>query len=487
MKKNVFGIILIFLFLSSIKAQTAWIQVGKSIIGEAAEDHSGASISLSADGSILAIGAPYNSGSGYETGQVRIYRNESGSWNRIGSDIDGLMGNHESGSAISLSADGSTVAIGAKYSNQVRVFRNNSDSWIQIGNSLSGDSGDDQFGISVSLSADGNILAVGAPYNSGNGTSSGCVYIYKYIDGNWSRIGKILGDNSYCEIGGSISLSGNGSILSVGALGHSGFGSNVSSYVTVYKNTDGTWQMYGNDLNNGSLGQFTCNYINSLSADGSTIGIVNYRNYKQYVNIYKVIDGYWTQQGTEIEEEWSYDGEISFALNADGSKIAIGWAIFNGNGNNTGRVRIFQNSSNNWLQIGQDIYGSNVGECSGNSVCLNNNGSIVAIGVSGNAENGSFSGAARVFTNTTTELTSLKEESNLVFPNPTNGLFKINSLKNSIKTVEITDITGKMVFKISGNQIGSTNQIDISYFEKGIYILIIQKGNEKFTTKIVKK
>lgn len=486
MKKVVIGIVIFFLF-SNVNAQTTWTQVGKSIIGEAEEDQSGASISLSSDGSIVAIGAPYNCGSGYETGQVRIFRNESGGWEKIGSDIDGETGSHESGWAISLSADGSTIAIGAKYSNQVRIFRNNNDSWIQVGNSLYGDFGDDQFGISVSLSADGNILAVGAPYNSGNGTSSGCVYIYRYTEGNWSRIGKILGDKSYCRIGSQINLSSDGSILSIGALGNSEMGKMVSSYVTIYQNKDGIWQIYGNDPNNGSIGQFTCSYKNSLSSDGSTIAIADDRNYIQYMHIYKIIDGSWTQVGSEIQEEWDSSSEISFALNADGSRIAIGWPIYNGNGKNTGRVRIFQNSLNSWSQIGQDIYGNYVGESSGNSVSLNANGSIVGIGVSGNAENGSFSGAARVFTNITTELSSLKEDSYLVSPNPTNGLLKINADKSSIKAILLTDITGKTIYKISGSQIGSTNQIDISYFAKGIYILNIQKDNEEFTTKIVKK
>ena len=42
--------------------------------GEAAYDESGASVSLSADGKVLAIGAPSNSGkNGFGSGHVRVY------------------------------------------------------------------------------------------------------------------------------------------------------------------------------------------------------------------------------------------------------------------------------------------------------------------------------------------------------------------------------------------------------------------------------
>jgi hypothetical protein len=49
-----------------------WVQLGESIIGEAAFDHSGV-VSLSGDGSKVAIGAQHNDGSFFEAGHVRIY------------------------------------------------------------------------------------------------------------------------------------------------------------------------------------------------------------------------------------------------------------------------------------------------------------------------------------------------------------------------------------------------------------------------------
>jgi hypothetical protein len=83
-------------------------------------------VSLSADGSIVAIGAYINNNI---TGHVRVYQYDSTKttavadqtlanfgpigWNRLGQDIDGENGGDRSGYSVSLSADGSIVAIGA--------------------------------------------------------------------------------------------------------------------------------------------------------------------------------------------------------------------------------------------------------------------------------------------------------------------------------------------------------------------------------------
>ena len=64
---------LLFLVIFFIPA-SAQIQLGSDIDGEAAGDYSGHSVSLSSDGTIIAIGAKNNSGSGSAAGHVRVYR-----------------------------------------------------------------------------------------------------------------------------------------------------------------------------------------------------------------------------------------------------------------------------------------------------------------------------------------------------------------------------------------------------------------------------
>ena len=93
----------------------SWTQLGADIDGEASEDLSGWSVSLSSDGTRVAIGALYNDGNGSDAGHVRIYEYSSGSWTQLGADIDGEASEDQSGHSVSLSSDGTRVAIGAPY------------------------------------------------------------------------------------------------------------------------------------------------------------------------------------------------------------------------------------------------------------------------------------------------------------------------------------------------------------------------------------
>ena len=53
-------------------------------------------------GSVVAIGAPDNDCNGDKSGHVRIYQNNSGTWQQVGSDIDGEASGDRSGNSVSL-------------------------------------------------------------------------------------------------------------------------------------------------------------------------------------------------------------------------------------------------------------------------------------------------------------------------------------------------------------------------------------------------
>ena len=61
-------------------------QVGADIDGEAAAHASGFAVSLSNDGSRIAIGSPEAT---EEIGQTRVYEYSGGAWTQLGADIDG--------------------------------------------------------------------------------------------------------------------------------------------------------------------------------------------------------------------------------------------------------------------------------------------------------------------------------------------------------------------------------------------------------------
>ena len=238
-------------------------QQGADIDGEAAHDQSGRSVSLSSDGTTVAIGAPYNDGNGSASGHVRIYawNSATSAWEQQGADIDGEAAGDWSGFSVSLSSDGTTVAIGARCndgngsgSGHVRIYAWNSvtSAWEQQGADIDGEAEDDQSGRSVSLSSDGTTVAIGAPRNDGNGSYSGHVRIYAWNSATsaWEQQGAdIDGEAASDQSGYSVSLSSDGTTVAIGAYYNDGNGHD-SGHVRIYAWNSATsaWEQQGADI-----------------------------------------------------------------------------------------------------------------------------------------------------------------------------------------------------------------------------------------------
>ncbi len=84
-------------------------------------------------------------------------------------------------------------------------------------------------------------------------------------------------------------------------------------------------------------------------------------------------------------------------MNAAGDTVAIGAKFNNGNGTDSGCMRIYSWNGIVWNKIGQDIYGEAAGDQSGYSVSMNASGDRVAIGAAYNDGNGSNAGNVRIY------------------------------------------------------------------------------------------
>ncbi|GFZ78714.1 hypothetical protein GCM10011531_05390 [Aquaticitalea lipolytica] len=468
-------------------------QIGADIDGEVSYDQSGYSVSLSSDGSTVVIGAPYNAGNETNSGHVRVYKNMSGTWTQIGADIDGEAPSDISGWSVSLSSDGSIVAIGALYndgigsnSGHVRVYKNMAGTWTQIGADIDGEATDDYSGHSVSLSSDGSIVAIGGINNDGNGSNSGHVRVYKNMAGTWTKIGAdIEGEVSYDQSGYSVSLSSDGSIVAIGAPYNDGNGSN-SGHVRVYKNMAGTWTKIGVDIDGEAAYDYS-GYSVSLSSDGSIVAIGAYANdgngsFSGHVRVYKNMAGTWTKIGVDIDGEAASDiSGWSVSLSSDGSIVAIGALYSDGIGSNSGHVRMYKNMAGTWTQIGADIDGEATDDYSGHSVSLSSDGSIVAIGAIYNDGNGSDSGHVRVY-NLSVVLSSdsFVLERFSIFPNPVSNVLKINLKTNLIlQKVNIYTSLGQLV------KTENKNEINVSSLAKGNYFVEVITNKGKATKKII--
>ncbi|KAL3779115.1 hypothetical protein ACHAW5_001593, partial [Stephanodiscus triporus] len=155
-----------------------WTQRGFDIDGEASLDESGTSVAVSEDGRVVAIGASLNDGvNGSNSGHTRVFNWNGTAYVKRGIDIDGEAANGEAGASVSLSNDGNVLAVGAPKidaggtgaSNvdrgNVRVYTWNNTHYIQRGSDIDGVAGRDESFISISLSGNGLVLAIGAPKN----------------------------------------------------------------------------------------------------------------------------------------------------------------------------------------------------------------------------------------------------------------------------------------------------------------------------------
>jgi hypothetical protein len=381
---------------------TQFIQVGSDIDGEAGDDRSGYSVSLSENGNIVAVGAIFNNGG---SGHVRIYEWNGTVWTQKGSDINGISSNDSLGYSVSLSSDGNIVAIGAPYnsdngnnSGHVRIYEWNSVAWIQKGSDIGGETGDES-GWHISLNGNGNIVAVGAPYNDNSGNDAGSVRLYEWITltSSWTQKGSdINGGSTADQSGYSVSLSNDGNIVAIGAPYNDGSG-NDSGHIRIYEWNVSAWIQKGSDIYGGTADDQFGQSV-SLNNNGNIIAVGATNNSSGYVRIYEWITSAWIQKGLDIDGEAIGDQSgYSVSLSNDGNIVAIGATNNNGSGNNSGHVRVYGWNDSSWVQKGPDIDGERSDDQSGFSVSLSADGNIVAIGAPFNDDNGSNSGHVRVY------------------------------------------------------------------------------------------
>lgn len=161
-----------------------WVQMGGDLDGEVPFEQLGSRVAISDDGLRVAAAAPFND---QRRGQVRVYEYQDNGWVQLGADLTGEEAGDLSGVGVALNGDGSLVAIGAPFnagsgaqSGHVRVYSYDGEQWVQVGSDLDGESAGDKSGSTVALSADGSRIAIGAPSNDDSGSREGHVRIFEF-------------------------------------------------------------------------------------------------------------------------------------------------------------------------------------------------------------------------------------------------------------------------------------------------------------------
>ncbi|MBT0606821.1 T9SS type A sorting domain-containing protein [Aequorivita echinoideorum] len=164
---------------------TEWIQKGQQLLGVLTLENMGTSVASAADGNTIAMGSPSFFGS--IPGYVRVYEYLGNAWQLKGDIITGEANGDRAGTSVSLSEDGTIVAVGAPNNagtltntGHTRVYEFNNGNWEQLGIDLDGENTGDEFGFSVALNAAGDRVFASAPFENSNGSESGAVRSFAY-------------------------------------------------------------------------------------------------------------------------------------------------------------------------------------------------------------------------------------------------------------------------------------------------------------------
>jgi hypothetical protein len=84
-------------------------------------------------------------------------------------------------------------------------------------------------------------------------------------------------------------------------------------------------------------------------------------------------------------------------------------------------------------------------------------------------------------------INELKNElsATLLYPNPTNGLFTLEFANDSKKTIEVVDITGRVVLSAQSNAL--TTDLNISELSAGVYYVNVKENDASKTLRVVKQ
>lgn len=319
----------------------------------------GAALSISGDGSTLAIGATgdksnatgingdQSDSSIAYAGAVYVFTRSGANWSQQAYiKASGVEVNDRFGASVSLSEDGSTLAVGATEDSQptnngegdVYIFTRSGTTWTEE-EVIQPDipTLDELFGYVVSLSDDGATLAVGGYKNK--------AYVFTRESTGWEQQAKLTEGDFSDLFGATLSLSGDGSTLAVGA---------------AHEDSNGIGGINNSGINSGAVYVFT--------ADAA---------------------GAWTQQkflqASNVSDHDNFGNAVS--LSQDGSILAVGSEFEDGatvtdNANSdAGAVYIFTRTGTAWAQQAY-VKASNVeaGDVFGTSVSLSRDGSTLAVG-----------------------------------------------------------------------------------------------------------
>jgi len=344
------------------------IEVATVVASDAGNlDEFATSIALSGNGTVMAVGAPkWDGGAGTDQGAVYLYDWNGSSWDERSTILtasDASLGD-SFGSGVSLSGDGTTLVIGAALATvdaastqgTVYIYNWDGETWTEESTTLTSSDGGtgDNFGHSVAISGDGTIIAVGAiNWDGSGGTDQGAMYVFEREGEEWVERTTALEASDAGTIdyfGNACSLSADGSKMAVGAYLWDGGAGSGQGAVYIYD-----W-------------------------DGSS----------------------WTEESTiltasDASANWQFGSGV--ALSNDGLTLFVGSSTAVDSGFTVGTVYVFDWNGSAWVERSTSLLSSDEEADArfGSSTAISSDGAVLAVGANNADEGSTQEGKAFVF------------------------------------------------------------------------------------------
>lgn len=448
-----------------------WQLMGTEIDGASDGDKIGLthSIDMDSTGTTIAFGTPLNHDFFPFSGYAKVMDWNGTDWVQRGDTFFGTDPTLEgTGSCVSLSADGMTVAVSSPWGSNslgykcgiVRVFDWNGSAWVLRGNMIEGEGNADPlysgdvFGTAMELSSDGNKIIVGARANTpqiGVNEFTGHARIYHWNGSSWMQIGQDLDGHplgGVQEFGYSVSISDDGNRAAVGGRS---FNTTVQEvgYARMFEYDGSSWVQMGDTIFGTELGEQLGSAV-KLTPDGNSVAIGAPGTISTSTGETRMLDwngSNWVQRGNSILGSITSKSGLSIDVSFNGDIVAVGepWA-----NNFNGTVKLHEWNGSSWQQLGTTLSPSNSSavDAFGSAVRINSNGSRVIIGSPSNTDAGFNTGQISIFGDgSDASLTEFGGSEISFYPNPVRDVLNIHIPGANEQETEITiiDLQGRVI------------------------------------------
>jgi len=306
------------------------------------DDAFGWSVSIS--GTTAVVGAPFADFIARNDGAIYIFDKVEGDWTftRKLTAPDGARNDDEYGWAVSL--DGDTLAVGVPgddddgvSSGSVYVYQRLNGQWFLLQKLTAPDaSADDSFGRSLCLRDD--RLIIGAPFaDRRDNSASGKAYMYERVGNAW-RFRSFLLDSRVGDIdrfGFDVAVDGSWAFVGKPSDDHVG-GLDAGSVLVFRRDGQGRWSLFERLIASDSQQADFFGAAVAIEGDAAVVGAPLKETAAGAAYVFRLIDGSWTETGKRVARDGDESGVVGSSVALSGEHFVAGAPGHDGQGVSSG-------------------------------------------------------------------------------------------------------------------------------------------------------